>query len=108
MRAEQVPADAADGFPAPGDFELAFRGLRAGFPSNRRVEPLDRRPRALAEHARNRWVSYIRHEQPAFRHGPHEVVELPLDRGKIVEDVAMIELNVIQNGGALTEVNEFG
>src|SRR5881394_3487475 len=43
-----------------------------------------------------------------MRHYPHEVVKLPFDRCKIVEDVGMVELQVIQNRGLWTVLHEFG
>src|SRR5207237_8161452 len=36
----------------------------------------------------------------------HEVVKLPLDGGKIIEDVSMIELQVVQDRCASAVVNE--
>src|SRR5688572_15093481 len=96
MSAEQFPADTTEGLAAPGDLELAVRRLRPRFPSDGGVEALDRRPSPLAKDSGNRRVRAVGNQQAAPRHGAHEVVELSLDRRQIVEDVAMIELEIVQ------------
>src|SRR5262249_30984207 len=47
-------------------------------------------------------------DQTRPRDSSHEMVELPLDRGKIVEDVCMIELEIIQYRGPGPVMHKFG
>ena len=44
--------------------------------------------------------------RPLRRHGAHEVVELALDRGQVVEDVGVVELEVVEDRGARPVVDE--
>jgi hypothetical protein len=43
---------------------------------------------------------------PGWRHGAHQVVELALDRGQVVKDVGVVELQVVQHGGARAVMHE--
>src|ERR1044071_8234625 len=41
-----------------------------------------------------------------MRHGAHKMVKLSLDRSKIVEDVCMIELEIVEHGGLRPVMDE--
>ena len=48
----------------------------------------------------------IHHQEARFRNCPHEVMKLSFDSSKIIEDVRVIELQVVQDGGAWPVVHE--
>src|SRR5918994_2051171 len=88
------------------DFEAAVGVGLASLPSVRNAEGFNRRPASHCKYSLHALLRPIGDDFPGTRHGSHEVMELPLDRGKIVEDVGMIELDVVQNRGAGTVVDE--
>ena len=47
-------------------------------------------------------------DQPATRDGAHQMMELALDLTEIVEDVGVVELQVVEDQGAWSIVDELG
>src|SRR5690606_7365732 len=47
-------------------------------------------------------------DQAAGRNGAHQVVELTLDGGQVLEDVRVVELQIVQDGRARAVVDELG
>ena len=106
--AEQRPLDARDLQAAAQDVErvrLAARAQHAGrFLAA--AEALHLAPAAHREDALERFVARVDDEPAARRHGAHEVVELALDRGEVVEDVGVVELEVVEDRRARPVVDE--
>src|SRR6185436_2456179 len=71
-------------------------------------EVLDRRPSPGFQHPREGRILAVRDDQTRTWHYPYEVVKLPLDRSKIVEDVRMIELEIVENCGPRPVMHKFG
>ena len=78
----------------------------AGVPAGRHAEPLHGRPAAPFEHAIERGLRAVAHDQSVARHRAHEVMELGLDCGEVGEDVRVVELQIVQDRGARPVVNE--
>jgi hypothetical protein len=78
------------------------------------VPPSNRRPRRWTASAssspspapRPRPARHGMHDQPAAGHGAHQMVELALDHGQIIEDVGVIELQVVDDQGPRAVVDE--
>ncbi|MNS80825.1 hypothetical protein D3C72_1145220 [compost metagenome] len=68
---------------------------------------LHRGPAAHFDHTLQGWLGGRMDDQTFAWDGPHQVVELPLDRRQIREDVSVIELKVIEDRCARTVVDEF-
>src|SRR5690606_955449 len=47
-------------------------------------------------------------DQAAGRNGAHQVVELTLDGGQVLEDIRVVELQIVQDGRARAVVAELG
>ena len=58
--------------------------------------------------ATHRVVGVVRRSKRARRQRAHEVVELALDRGEIVENVGVVELEIVEHQRARMVVNELG
>ena len=70
------------------------------------TEALHLAPATHREDALQRLVARIDDEAALPRHRAHEVVELALDRGEVVEDVGVVELEVVEDRGARPVVDE--
>src|SRR6266487_3478639 len=92
----------------PSDLELSLGVLRAGFPTQCHAKALNWSPNALCEYSLQHWILAVDHQQAPAGHDTHEMVELALDSRKIVEDVGMIELEIVQYCGARPVMHEFG
>src|SRR5687767_10407273 len=89
-----------------GHLETALRVGLSGHPALRNPERFNRGPASHCEDSLHTLVSPVRDHFPRPWHSPHEVMKLPFDRRKIVEDVCVIELDIIENRGAGTVVDE--
>src|SRR5262249_19226885 len=89
----------------PCHFEAAVSVGFSRLPAPRHADPLHGRPGTLSEYSIQRGVPSS-DDQAGMRHDPYKVVKLPLDRRKIVEDVRMIHLQIVQYCGAAPVVNE--
>ncbi len=67
---------------------------------------LHRCPAAHADDALERRFRLGMDDQPLARHGAHQVMELPLDGGKVRKDICVIELQIVQDRGARAVVDE--
>jgi hypothetical protein len=85
----------------------AGRVRRTRLPPARDTDAFHRRPGALGEDAVQGRV-LAGDDQSRFRHYPDKVVKLPFNRGKIIEDVGMIHLQIVQYCGAGAVMHEFG
>jgi hypothetical protein len=72
------------------------------------ADGLRRRPAAHGQHLVHGRLAGGMHDQPAARHGAHQMMELALDHGQIIEDVGVIELQVVDDQGARAVVDELG
>ncbi len=70
------------------------------------TELFDLAPAAALEHTRQALFQAIDQQPPLARHRAHQMMELGLDRGKIGEDVGVIELQIVQDRGARPVVDE--
>ncbi len=68
----------------------------------------DRRPGAHLEHPVQRRLSVGDQQAAAPGDGAHQVVELPLDGGQVIEDIRVVELQVAQDGDLGAVVDELG
>ena len=75
--------------------EIADRGAKAGYLA----------PAPLAEHAGQAFLQPVDDHAARAGHGAHQVMELALDGGQIVEDVGVIELQVVEHGRARAVVD---
>ena len=71
-----------------------------------RAEAAHLAPAALVQHAGEAFLQPVDHHAAGGRHGAHQVVELPLDRRQVVEDVGVVELQVVQDRRARPVVDE--
>ncbi len=102
-------------FPAqqPGEsasieyFEAA-RADCACVPAISHAKPFYRTPAAASQDAVDCGVGAIDYQFPGSRYRPYEMVKLSLDRRKIMEDVGMIELYIVQNGDLGPVVDHLG
>jgi len=63
-------------------------------------------PAALGQHARQAVFAAIDNNPAGAGHRAHQVVELAFDRRQVVEDVGVVELQVVQDGGARAVMHE--
>jgi len=84
------------------------RGVRTRIGLTRRLRriALDRRPASLRQYGLQLGLASIAHQPAGTRHGAHEMVELALDRGEVVEDIRMVEFEVVQHQGPWTVMHE--
>jgi hypothetical protein len=71
-----------------------------------RPEAADLAPATLAQHAGQAFFQSVDHDAPGGWDGSQQMMELPFDSGKIREDVRVIELQIVQNGGSGPIVDE--
>ena len=71
-----------------------------------RAEALQLAPTAALQHALQRFLARVDDDAAVRRHRAHEVMELRLDGGQVGEDVRVVELEVVQHGGARAVVHE--
>ena len=79
----------------------------AGVGDRREAEPLDFAPAAARQHAREAVVAAVDDQPAGVRDRAHQMMELRLDRGEIGKDVGVVVLEVVQDRGARTVVDEF-
>ncbi len=103
--AHQRPGDAPQKLAPPAHVE-AFVRPELGHPAVGHTEPLEPRPAAAPEDARERGVRAVRHDQARARQRAHEVMKLRLDRRQVGKDVDVVELEVGQDRGARAVVHE--
>ena len=106
VHSRKVPVDAA---PRTGRAP-ALRSC-AGSPcarevADRRAETAQLAPATHVQHARQALLQPVHHHAAGGRDGAHQVMELPLDRRQVVEDVGVVVLQVVEHGGARAVVNE--
>ena len=83
------------------------RPILAGRLGFRGVEALDFAPAAARKHAAEARLAAV-DDQPSFRrHGANQMMELRLDRREVGKDVGVIELEIVEDRGARTIVDEF-
>ncbi len=58
------------------------------------------------QHPGKAFLQAVDHDPAGRGHGPHQVMELAFDRGEVVEDVGVVELQVVQDCGARSVVHE--
>src|SRR5688572_4913016 len=104
---KERPAHPAHRAAGKRDVEGAGRVRLACVPASGDAEGVDWGPAAHGEYSLHALVGTVGDDFSGFRHGSHEVMELPLDRYQIVEDVGMIKLDVIQYCGAGPVMDEF-
>src|SRR5512139_383743 len=106
--ADQFPLHAALQRAVEEDVEAAV-GIRfAGGPARGGTEALDRRPAAALEHAVEVGVGAVGDDEPVAGNGAHQVVELGLDGGEVGKDVGVVVLEVVEDDGTRTVVDELG
>src|SRR6185369_543517 len=106
--AEERPLDAGDLEAAAQHVErvrLAARAQHSGrlLPA---AEALHLAPAAHREDALERLLARVDDDPAAAGNGANEVMELALDRGEVVEDVGVVELEVVEDRGARPVVDE--
>src|SRR5207244_4392544 len=104
--AQKLPAHAAHRFAFPGDLKASVGVCGARLPAARISEGFDRRPDSLCEYTLQCFVRAVDDDAAGSGHSPHEVMELTFDRTKIIEDVSMIELEIVQNRGPRAVMHE--
>ena len=86
---------------------LVRRGALGGQPAVRPIEPFELGPAAPLDHPLQAGLGTVGENATITRHDPNQMMELGLDRRQIGEDVRVIELEVVQDGGARPVMNEF-
>src|SRR3954466_13320046 len=108
MFALEIPFDPSKRFPGLGDFKAPIRVGWPGGPPRSRSEILDGCPDTLAQNALKSWRRGVHDHASGSWHDTYQMVKLPLYVSQIAEDVSMVELQIVQNGGFRAVMNEFG
>ena len=72
-----------------------------------RAKLADTAPVTHVQHALQALFIRIHHQATAYWNCAHKVVELPLDSFQVVKNICVVELEVVQNRGAGTVMDEF-
>ena len=72
-----------------------------------RAKLADAAPVTHVQHALQALFIRIHHQATAYWNCAHKVVELPLDSFQVVKNICVVELEVVQNRGAGTVMDEF-
>src|SRR4029077_15149931 len=81
---------------------------RDGAPAVVRPESVYRSPATAGQHPFYDRIAAVDDESSRPGHDSHEMMELRLDRSKILEDVGMIELDIVQNCDGRSVVHHLG
>ena len=101
----ELPVDLPDRQPALENLETVRLTPRRKV-AHGGAETADLAPAAQVQDARQAFLQSVDHHASGGRHRAHQVMELPLDRREVVEDVGVVELQVVQHRRARPVVDE--